>query len=110
MKIELISKPYKKDNDKDLNNITEQKAQQIRTEEDQPVVIVFIDIHDLQLYVSDQIRDCDSGDHGRNNRLVLFPSDVKTAVNSMHGDAHGNKGKHRCGKCTVYIPKEDVVE
>ena len=74
------------------------------------IVIIFVDVHDLQLYVCHQIGDRNTGDHCGNNGFALFPPNVKAAVNGMHRNCHCCKGEQRCGQRTVYISKENVVE
>ena len=72
------------------------------------IVIIIVDVHDFQLEIGDDIRDGDTGNHGGNHRLVLFAADFITAVNRMHGDAHGGIGEQGGSQGTVYSQKKDV--
>ena len=108
IEIQLIADTDKQDNDDDLDDKAEKKTKQIGTKNDQTIVIIFVNVHDFQLEIGDNIRNGDTGNHGGNHGLVLFAADFIAAVHRMHGDAHGGIGQQGCGQGTVYMNQEDV--
>ena len=72
------------------------------------IVIFWVDVHDFQLEISDNIRNGNTGNHSGNHGLVLFATDFITAVNRVHGNTHGGIGQQGCGQGTVYMNEEEV--
>ena len=57
MEIDLVSDPDEEDDDHKLNQDTQEQIEQIRAEQDQMVVVVIVDVHDLQLEIGHKIRN-----------------------------------------------------
>ena len=110
VEINLIANADKEHDDQDLKQDTEEETQQVRPEENQTLIITLVNVHDLELQIGHQVSDYRAADQGGYHRLILFPSHVKPAVHSVHGDGHGGKGQQGGGQGTVDDPQEYIVD
>ena len=90
--------------------IAKQRGDMTQAEKDQTLIIDLVHVHDLELQIGHQISDYRAADQGGNHRLILFPSHVKPAIYSVHGDGHGSKGQQSGSQGTVDDPQEHIVD
>ena len=107
--VHAVTQPHPEHNQQYLRRHAHKQPGEILAEEDQVIVLVLVDVHDLQLQIRHQIRGQDGQGHGGNHRLALLLAHGIAAVDRVHGHGHGHVGHQRGAQGTGWMPQLPVV-